>query len=120
MGLKCSAISIAIVGVVCIVFGIMFIIEAGNSEQKVADEIALIGLEIDGVSAAYDQSKVALGQAMQSGDTETIQNATLQKTSLGLAKSNISTINFVKNSGILEIILGAGLVLASVGLFKQD
>jgi hypothetical protein len=57
---------------------------------------------------------------MQSGDSETIQNATLQKTSLGLAKSNIGTIKFVKNTAILEIILGAGLVLASAGLFKQD
>jgi len=40
LSLKWSALSIAIVGVVCIVFGIMFIIEAGNAEQKVADEIA--------------------------------------------------------------------------------
>lgn len=120
MSLKWSALSIAIVGVVCIVFGVMGIIGAGDSEQEVADELAPVELEIGDVNAAYDQAKAALGQAMQSGDLETIQNATLQKTSLGLAKSNISTIKFVKSTAILEIILGAGLILASVGMFKQD
>lgn len=120
MGLKWSALFIAIVGVVCIVFGIMFIIEAGNAEQRILDEITPLNLAIGDVNTAYGQASAALGQAMQSGDPEAIQNATLQKTSLGLAKSNIGTINFVKNTAILEIILGAGLVLASAGLFKQD
>ena len=120
MGLKWSALFIAIVGVVCLVFGIMFIIEAGNAEQKVLDEIAPYNLELGDVNAAYGQASAALGQAMQSGDPEAIQNATLQKTSLGVVRSNIGTIKFVRNSGILEIVLGAGLVLASAGLFKRD
>jgi len=120
MGLKWSAVILAIVGVACLVFGIMFIIEAGNAEQRVADELATSGIEICDVNAAYGQASAGLGQAMQSGDQETIQNATLQKTSLGLAKSNVSTIKFLRNSGIVNIILGAGLVLASAGLFKQD
>jgi hypothetical protein len=57
---------------------------------------------------------------MQSGDQETIQDAILQKTSLGLAKSNIGTIKFLRNTAILEIIAGAGFVLVGVGLFKRD
>ena len=120
MGLKWSAVIMAIVGIACLVFGVMSIIEAGNAEQKVADELEPAGIAICDVHAAYGQASAALGQAMQSGDQETIQNATLQKTSLGLAKANVSTIKFVRNTGILEIVLGAGLVLASVGLFKQD
>ena len=120
MGLKWSALFIAIVGVVCIVFGIMFIIEAGNAEQRVLDEIAPLNLEIGDVNAAYGQASAELGQAMQSGDPEVIQNATLKKTSLGVIRSNVGTIKIVRNSGILEIVLGAGLVLASAGLFRQD
>ena len=120
MGLKWSALFIAIIGVVSLVFGIMFIIESGNAEQRVLDEIAPLNLEIGDVNAAYGQASAALGQAMQSGDPEAIQNATLQKTSLGVIRSNVGTIKFLRNSGILEIVLGAGLVLASVGLFKQD
>jgi len=120
VGLKWSAIFIAIAGVVCIVSGIMFITEAGNAEQRVLDEIAPLNLELGDVNAAYGQASAALGQVMQSGDPEAIQNAALQKTSLGVVRSNIGTIKFVRNSGILEIALGAGLVLASAGLFKRD
>lgn len=120
MGLKWSAVVVAIIGVVCLVFGIMFIIEAGNAEQRVLDEISPLGLAICDVNAAYGQASTDLGLAMQSQDPETIQSASIYKTSLGLVKSNIGTIKFVRNSGILEIVLGAGLVLASVGLFKQD
>jgi hypothetical protein len=98
----------------------MGIIEAGNAEQRVVDEISPIGLEISDVNAAYDQASEALGQARLSGDPELILNATVQKTSLGLVKSNIGTIKFVRNTSILEIVLGAGLVLAGVGLLKRD
>lgn len=120
MLLKLSALSIAIVGVVCIVFGVMFIVQAGNAEQKVLDEIVPLNLEISEINAAYGQASAALGQAMQSGDPEVIQNATLQKTSLGLIKSSVGTIKITKNIGILQIILGAGLVLASVGLSRRN
>jgi len=120
MSLRWSALFITIVGVVCVVFGIMFIIEAGNAEQRVTNEIAPINLTIGDVDAAYDQAGVSLGQAMQSGDSEIIQDAYIQKTSLGLVKSNIGTIKFVRNSGILEIALGVGLILASAGLFRRD
>jgi len=120
MGLKCSALFIAIIGVVSLVFGIMFMIEAGKAEQRVLDEITPLNLEIGDVNAAYGQASAALGQAMQSGDPEVIQDATLKKTSLGVIRSNVGTIKFLRNSGILEIVLGAGLVLASAGLFKRD
>ena len=120
MGLKLGAIAVAIIGVVCIVFGVMFIIEAGKGEQRVLDEIEPMGLAICDVNAAYGQASTALGQAMQSGDSEVIQDAKLMKTSLGVIKSNIGTIKFVRNSGILEIVLGAGLVIAGIGFFKQD
>lgn len=117
MGLKCSAVVIAIIGVACLVFGIMFIIEAGKGEQRVADEIA--PLAISDVNATYGQISAAYSAVRGTGTAEESAYL-LQKTSLGLAKSNIGTIKFVRNSGILEIVLGAGLVLASVGLFKKD
>ena len=120
MGLKWSALILTIVGIVCIVFGVMSIMEAGNAEEKVAEELAPAGIALADVHAAYGQASAALGLAMQSGDQEAIQNATLQKTSLGLAKANVGTIKFVRNTGILEIVLGAGLVLASAGLCKHS
>ena len=117
MGLKWSALSIAIVGVVSIVFGIMGIIGAGNSEQEVADELAPVTLST--LDATYDQISAAYS-AVRGTDTPEESIILGKKTSLGLAKSNIGTIKFVRNTSILEIVLGAGLVLASAGLFKQD
>ena len=117
MGLKWSALSIAIVGVVCIVFGIMGIIEAGNAEQKVADEIE--PLQISEVNATYGQVSAAY-KAVKGTGTPEESAYLLNKTSLGLAKSNIGTIKFLRNTAILEIVLGAGLVFASAGLFKRD
>ena len=117
MGLKMSAFSIAIVGIVCVVFGILGIVGAGNSEQEVADELAPVTIAT--LDATYDQISAAYSAVR---DTGVPQESVLlgQKTSLGLARSNIGTIKFVRNTGILEIILGAGLVLASFGLFKRD
>jgi len=110
-----SAIMVAIIGVACIVFGIMFIMQANSSQQKVADELAPI--QISEVNAKYGQVSGALEAAT---DPAQITSLTLTKTSLGLAKSNIGTIKFVQNSGILNIIIGAGFLLAGLGLLKKD
>ena len=117
MGLRWSALFIAIVGVVCLVFGIMAIMQAGDSEQKVADEIAPI--QLSQLDNTYDQASMAYKAVRGTGAQEE-STLLLQKTSLGLAKSNIGTINFVRNTAILEIVVGAGLVLASAGLFRQS
>ncbi len=117
MGLKMSALSIAIVGVVAIVFGIMGIMEAGKAEGKVADEIA--PMAISEVNANYGMISAAYS-AVKGTNTPEESAYLLQKTSLGLAKSNIGTIKFLKNTAILEIIAGAGFVLVGVGLFKRD
>lgn len=117
MSLKWSALFIAIVGIVCIVFGVMGIIGAGDSEQEVADELAPV--TISALDATYDQISAAYS-AVRGTDTPEESVFLGKKTSLGLARSNLGTISFVRNTAILEIILGAGLVLASIGLFKQD
>ena len=116
MGLKWSAIVIAVIGIVCLVFGIMGIIGAGNSEQEVADEIAPV--TIANLDTTYDQISAAYS-AVRGTDAPEESVLLGKKTALGLARSNIGTIKFIKNNGVLEIIIGAGLVLASVGLFKQ-
>ena len=110
-----SAIVVIAVGLACLVFGIMFIMQAGSSEQKVADEIQ--PLQLSEVNATYGQVSAALAAAR---DPAEIQSLTMQKTSLGLAKANIGTIKFVKNSGIVDIIVGAGLVVIGAGLIKRD
>jgi hypothetical protein len=111
------ALSIAVVGIVCIVFGIMGIMGAGNSEQEVADELAPV--TIANLDDTYDQISAAYS-AVRGTDSPEESVLLGKKTSLGLARSNIGTIDFVRNTSILEIVIGAGLVIASIGFFKRD
>ncbi len=107
-----SAALVAIVGVVCIVFGVLFIMQAGDAKEMVAGELA--PMEISAVNAAYGQVSGAL-----KANPESVP-LTLQKLQLGLAKSNIATIKFLQNTGILVIVIGAGFVFSAAGLYKRD
>lgn len=113
--MKILSLMVAIIGMACIVFGIMFIMQANTSQQKVADELAPI--QISEVNAKYGQVSGALKAAT---DPTQITSLTLTKTSLGLAKSNMGTIKFLQNSGIVNIIIGSGFFLAGLGLLKKD
>ena len=103
---------LVIIGIACIVFGVMFIMKAGDSRDAVAKELGT--LPLSGVNAAYDQTKAGL--AAKPDDVA----LTLQKLSLGQAKSNIGTIDFIQNSGILTIVIGVGFVFAGAGLVMKD
>ena len=122
-----SAIVVAVLGVVCLVFGIIFITQASSAEQEVADEIQ--PLTIAEVDAKYDAVK-ALQQTQAATEEPGIQARTaapstmynyltVQRTSLGLARTNIGLAGFVRTSGIIDIIVGVGLILAGLGLFKK-
>jgi hypothetical protein len=113
---------VIVIGVVCIVFGAMFIMQSASSRDTVIDELAASGITAETLDAAYDQAKAGLAQATAAGEAgiETAQSIGWQKSSLGLAKSNLTTIDFVQKSGILAIVIGAGLSLAGAGLFKKS
>ena len=107
---------VALIGVAAIVFGVMFIMEAGNSRDELATEVA--PMQLSQVEATYDQASAAL---KANTDPAKALSLTLQKTSLGLAKSNLKTIKFVQNAGYLNIALGVGFVLVGLFMFmKRD
>lgn len=108
-------ILVAVIGVACVVFGVMFVMQSNTSLETIANEIK--PLQISQVDATYEQVKAALTAAT---DPAQVQTLTIQKTSLGLAKSNIGTVQFLKNSGIVNIVVGAGFLLAGVGLIKKS
>ena len=125
--IRWSAIVVAVIGVVSLIFGVIFIIQAGSAEQEIADEIQ--PLTIAEVDAKYDavkaqqQAQAATEepgiQARTAAPSTTYNYLTVQRTSLGLAKANIGLAGFVRTSGIINIIVGLGLILAGVGLFKK-
>jgi hypothetical protein len=124
------SILVAVVGVACIVFGVIFIMSASSGKTTVVDEMAASGVTVDNLNAKYDLAKKGLADAMTAMATasdaakatvnEKIQDAGWQKASLGLAKSNLAMVDFVQKSGILTIVIGAGLVLAGWGLMKKS
>ena len=110
------SVLVAVVGVVCIVFGVLFIMQAQDGRTTLVDELANSNITLETLNAAYDQANAGLGQAMQSGNEEAIQSAGWQKASLAVAKSNAGVVDFAQNSGILMIVIGAGLIFAGWGL----
>jgi hypothetical protein len=119
---------VAIIGVVCIVAGTMFIMQAGSKQQEIANEIQ--PLKIEQVDAKYDEVKakqIAIAtaeepkiQAGQAAPSATYDYLLAQKALLGLAKSNLGVVEFVRYIGILNIIIGLGFLIVSVGLCKRN
>jgi hypothetical protein len=110
------------VGIAVLVFGIVFTIQSGSAKQQVADSIA--PLPLNQVNATYD-SVTEHQKAIMAAEEPNIQAGkaapsamynylTVQRTALGLAKSNIGLANLILMMGIVDIILGIGMVLAAV------
>ena len=122
-----SAIVVTVLGVVILVFGIIFITQASSAEQKIADEIQPLAIaEVDAKYEAVKTKQMTLAmteepqiQAGQAAPSTTYNYLTVQRASLGLARANIGLAAFVRTSGIIDIIVGLGLILAGVGLFKK-
>jgi len=122
-----SAIVVVVLGLVSLVFGIIFIIQAGSAEQEIANEIQPLTIaEVDAKYEAVKTKQVALAkveepeiQAGKAAPSTTYNYLTVQRTSLGLARANIGLAGFVRTSGIIDIIVGLGLILAGVGLFRK-
>jgi len=122
-----GAIVVTVLGVVGLVFGIIFITQAGSSEKEIAESIQPITLtELDAKYEAVKTSQMAIRaaeepniQAGQAAPSAMYNYLTIQRTSLGLARANIGLAAFVRTSGIIGIIVGLGLILAGVGLFKK-
>jgi len=125
--MRVMAIIIVILGLASLVLGILFITEASSAEDEIAESIA--PLPLDGVDSRYEDVKAQQsamraveGPAIQSGaDPSAMYNyLTIQRTSLGLTRSQIGLASLTRTSGIINIIVGLGLILAGVGLFKKS
>jgi hypothetical protein len=125
--MRVSAIIIALLGLVSLIFGIIFIIEAGSAEKEIADSIQ--PLKIAEVDAKYEAAKIKQ-MALKAAEEPEIQAGkaapsamynylTIQRTSLGLTRSQIGLASLTRISGIIDIIVGLGLILAGWGLFKK-
>jgi len=121
------ALIIIAAGAISLVFGIVFIVQAGSGRQQIADDIA--PLTLDQVDAKYDDVVVKYN-AMRNAEEPKIQAGTaapsamynylaIQRTSLGLARTSKGVADFTKTTGIIDIILGVGFLLAGMVLMQK-
>jgi len=105
----------------------MFITQASSAEQEIANEIQPLTIaQVDAKYEAVKTNQMALAmteepniQAGKAAPSAMYNYLTAQRTSLGLARTNIGLTGFVRTSGIIGIIIGVGLILAGLGLFKK-
>jgi hypothetical protein len=125
--MRAIAVIVIILGLAALVFGILFIPQASSGEQEIADSVAPLKLsevdaKYDAVAAKYDAMKAAEEPKIQAGQAApsvTYDYLSAQRALLGLAKANIGTTKFVRLNGIIDIIVGLGLILAGVGLLRK-
>ena len=124
--MKVLAAIVLILGLACLVMGIIFTINSGSARDEVATSIS--PLTLDQLDAQYDQV-VAGQQAMAPAEAAAIQSGqapsalytwmTLQRTSLGLARSNVGLASLTLTLGVLNILIGVGLGSISVYMMKR-
>ena len=121
-----SAIVI-ILGLAVLVFGILFIPQASSGEQEIAESVAPLTLDeveakYDTVAAKYDQIKMAEEPGIQA---QTAMPSAMynylgqQRALLALAKANIGTTAFIRMMGIVNILIGAGLIMTGVVIYRK-
>ena len=120
--MRIVAIVVGVLGIFVLALGIVFLSQAGSAEKKIADEIqplkvADVNTTYDGVKAKQMQLAQVEGAAIQAGNpSANYTYLTLQRTSLGLTRSNLGVAQFTRTAGIVNIVLGAGILMLAAGM----
>jgi hypothetical protein len=115
--MRVIAIIIAILGLAGLVFGILLVTQAASAEQEVADSLTA-PVTLDTLDATYDGINAKVKQMPQTDPQYLTYFA--QRTSLGLARSNVGTASLARTSGVVDIIMGLGLLLAGIALLRKS
>jgi hypothetical protein len=119
--MRLLALLVVILGIATLVFGIMFIPQASDAKKKVADSLTApvtldtLDATYDKISGSFDQLKAA---GMPSSDPQYVMILG-QRTSLGLARSNVGVAKVLNTMGIVNIIAGVGFIFAGCALMMK-
>ncbi len=120
--MRILALLVIVLGIATLVFGIIFLPQASSAKQKVADSLTA-PVTLDTLDATYDQISGAFDQLKASGMPSSDPQYVMvlgQRTSLGLAKSNVGVAKVLTTIGIVNIIIGVGLVFSGFVLWKKS
>jgi hypothetical protein len=119
---------VVIIGVASLVMGIIFIMQAGSARKTIADSITPV--KMSELNATYDKIVVKHDAAMAAEEPQiqagkaapsAIYNyLSAQRALLGLAKSNVGVAGFLQTSGVLDIVLGVGLLLVGFAFTAKE
>jgi hypothetical protein len=126
--MRILGVIVIILGLAAVVFGILFIPQASSAEKEISDSIAPLTLDqvddkYDAVSMKYNQIKMAEEPSIQGGTaapSATYNYLSAQRALLGLARANIGTTKVVRTSGIIDIVVGLGLILTGFALIRKN
>jgi uncharacterized membrane protein len=121
------AVLVALIGVAILAMGIVFIMQSNTGKQTVADEISPITLsdlnaKYDAVKAKQQAAMIAEEPNIQAGKAAPsvlYDYLSAQRGLLGLAKSNMSLAGFVLMNGVVEVVLGIGLIFTGMLLYMK-
>lgn len=118
---------VILLGLVSLVFGILFIVNAGTAKNEVAESLA--PLTLDELDARYEQVKTRHNEiraaeepAIQAGTaapSATYNYLSVQRASLGLARTNVGLSQLTQTAGIINMIVGAGLALTGILMLRR-
>ena len=113
--MRILALVTLILGLAAIVLGVVFMMNASSGNDEIAASVA--PLTLDQVEPTYDQLVAAVSQTPATDPTY----ATVfgKKTALGLAKANIANMKILRLNGLVDIIVGLGLLLTGFALFSK-
>jgi hypothetical protein len=118
---------VIILGLAVLVFGIIFLPQASSGDQEIAE--AVTPLTLDEVSGKYDvvaEKYTQIKNAEEPGiQAQTAMPSAMynylgqQRALLGLAKSNMGTTTFIRMMGVVNILIGAGLIMTGVVVYRK-
>jgi hypothetical protein len=119
---------VIILGLVALVFGIIFLPQASSAEKEIAEQVA--PLPVDQINPHYDTVTQAFNaqmakeepniQAGKAAPSALYAYLSGQRALLGLAKANMGTASFVRMVGIIDILIGVGMIAAGFVLFRKS
>jgi hypothetical protein len=126
--MRVLAVIVIILGLASLVLGIMFIPQAASGNKTIADEVAPLKISeidahYDAVSAAFNVQMAKEEPGIQGGTampSAMYNYLSAQRALLGLAKANVGTVKAVRVNGIVDIIVGLGLILGGFVLLRKS
>jgi hypothetical protein len=125
--MRVIAIIVMILGLASLADGGVFIMQASSAEKEIAESIQPLKLaDVDSryedVKAKQTAIKMAEEPQIQAGQAQPsamYNYLTIQRTGLGKTRAEIGMASFTRMSGTINVIVGAGLILAGVGLLRK-